>query len=368
MFYKENGTWKSVNELYYKESSSWKKTAALYHKRNGSWELVYIGGLPAEVRTSMIALFDGDTIPRGAQEANGENSTINLVSPACFLRSSASEGTYLGSDSHGHSYSGNTGGSPYWWDGSYSGTDGIYSHSHTMSHTHSAVSNLPPYYTVTPLMFVDRVTGDMIFFAESLPDNCVQDTSLDGSFIRCDTHENRGAIGGSETHDHPTQTFYTGYAGSWTGKIDGSKDGTSYSNEERNATHRHSFSHGHSGGNNIPEYYELMAVRFTGEFTNIPSGVIAFFVGTIPPEGWRVYTNTNNYWIRIGSNPGTTGGSNTHSHSISMNTSSYAGQRDYVTNNGNRTTARYGHRHSASHSHSGNNYPYSKEVMLCIKD
>jgi hypothetical protein len=84
-------------------------------------------------------------------------------------------------------------------------------------------------------------------------------------------------------------------------------------------SHTHVLSSGAvSSESNLPLYRDLKIIRYNnGTPANIPAGAIAIF-DTAPPSGWTRYNIQDNYFLRGAESAGTTGGSNTHSHTVDI--------------------------------------------------
>ncbi|MCA9348950.1 hypothetical protein KC878_02270, partial [Candidatus Saccharibacteria bacterium] len=171
-------------------------------------------------------------------------------------------------------------------------------------------------YSVIPEITSDDGMGHMLLFWDggTAPTgwtcvSCNPGEDFYQKFIRGDT--SYGATGGSDSHTHTadgnTDTSVTsGRSSAGSGIIRG---------------HTHTSTPTIGSASNLPVYRQLMVIRAddSGTPSTIPSGTIAPFDATVP-AGWTRYSTQDGYYIRGESTVGSTGGSNTHSHSISGTT------------------------------------------------
>lgn len=130
-----------------------------------------------------------------------------------------------------------------------------------------------------------------------------------------------GGTGGAATHTHTASGSVSITGNAAVGKA---QSGTVATNG-----HSHTFSPIISSSSNLPSYRQLKMIRYntTGEPATLPAGVIAVFDNTVP-TGWTQYSAQNGYYIRGESTAGTTGGSNTHTHTITGTTGTSTGGND----------------------------------------
>lgn len=178
------------------------------------------------------------------------------------------------------------------------------------------------------------------------------------TFIRGDA--TYGGTGGTTTHTHTASGTVDATAAAMPGRANA---GTGINSN----AHTHTFSPTIGSASNIPSYRQLEVIRYnsTGNPTTIPAGAIAFF-DTSVPAGWTQYSAQNGYYVRGEGTAGTTGGSNTHTHSITATTSAPTGGAGArVTNSTQANVSSSTHTHSVSgNTASTNNEPPYVEVIL----
>ena len=237
-----------------------------------------------------------------------------------FPRGSSSYGGTGGVSSHNHTFSGTTSsasevglGRPD--TGSYTFSYAYAPHSHSFSGTTSTDSNIPPYLSVIfekSSCIPREIDSTFIALFTSLPANWTRVSALDGRFPYGSS--SYGATGGSETHTH-TVSFTTG-GPSQTVTYTDAQSGTDQ--ERTTSTHTHSYS-GTVSGSNIPPYLDMIYASPTSS-SLLPNGMIAMF-DSLPPLGWTRFTALDGKFPRGASTYGGTGGSSSHSHTISGTTS-----------------------------------------------
>ena len=169
-----------------------------------------------------------------------------------------------------------------------------------------------------------------------------------------------GQQGGSETHTHSTS--YTCSAPSATLQRN---SGTAVTTAT--STHTHTCTVTVSTENHLPPFYTLKVIRYNGGVpSTLPAGVIALFPTTSLPSGWSLYTSADNRFIRGGPAVGS-GGSSTHSHSVSVSTGGPSQTVQLNTDPCDASTAypTNTHTHSGSGtSASASNFPPYTTVVL----
>lgn len=168
-----------------------------------------------------------------------------------------------------------------------------------------------------------------------------------------------GGTGGSATHTHTATgsvatTSASGVAWAQSGAV--SANG-----------HGHSYTPTISSESNLPTYRQLKIIRYdtTGEPTTLPTGVIGIFDNTVP-SGWTRYSAQDGYYVRGEGTTSTTGGSNTHTHSISGTTSAASGDTDNIKTNGTQVgvaTSTHDHTVSGTSASSSNEPPYTEVIL-----
>ncbi|MEN9920299.1 MAG: hypothetical protein RL538_192 [Candidatus Parcubacteria bacterium] len=132
-------------------------------------------------------------------------------------------------------------------------------------------------------------------------------------------------------------------------------------------THTHTYTPTIASASNLPSYRNLRVIQYTaaaGEPPSLPTGAIGIFDAAVP-SGWTRYSAQDGYYIYGENTPGTTGGSNTHTHAISGTTGAAAGgsyqSRGPDAANGSTPT----HTHTVSGATaSQSNEPRYVEVIL----
>ncbi|MEM3771669.1 MAG: hypothetical protein QXW80_05120, partial [Candidatus Micrarchaeia archaeon] len=125
-----------------------------------------------------------------------------------------------------------------------------------------------------------------------------------------------GATGGTSTHTHTVSYV------SCTQSSGVRYDGRTQVNYYPHQTHIHNSiaQQNISSASNEPLYRTLKFIKYSnGVPSTLPSGIIAIFATTTLPTNWSLYDSQNGYFLKGGSTV-STGGSNTHTHSVSITT------------------------------------------------
>ncbi len=169
-----------------------------------------------------------------------------------------------------------------------------------------------------------------------------------------------GTNGGAATHTHTA-----------TGNVDASAAtiGVDTNNQATPVVaHTHTYSPIIGTGSNLPTYRQLAIIQYnsTGEPPSIPAGAIAIFDASVP-SGWTAYTAQNGSFVRgeSTSTVATTGGSNTHTHTITGSTGQAASTVNVRNGDGLALTGGNNHTHviSTSTGSSSNVPPYREAVL-----
>lgn len=115
------------------------------------------------------------------------------------------------------------------------------------------------------------------------------------------------------------------------------------------ASHTHTYTPTIGTASNLPSYSELRVIQYTaaaGEPTTIPAGAIGIFdvASSSLPTNWNRYATPDGRYIYGENTPGTTGGSNTHTHTITGTTGGASGA-------GSRTRGGTANGSSLTHTH-----------------
>ena len=126
-----------------------------------------------------------------------------------------------------------------------------------------------------------------------------------------------GGTGGSDTHAHPNPGTLTSTTAPATNLI-----GT---NKAPNISYSHSHTTTVASGltaPNLPPYQSLLVIKYAnGVPSQIPANAIGIFTGTTVPSGWSQVYTTSSPFLRGNGSVGT-GGTETHTHSVVLNTTS----------------------------------------------
>jgi len=170
-----------------------------------------------------------------------------------------------------------------------------------------------------------------------------------------------GNTGGAATHTH-TYTTATVNASAGSASV-----GNGGANNYSTVAHTHTIVPTIGTANNLPSYRNLVIIQYNsaGEPTSIPTNAIAVFDATVP-SGWTRYAAQDGYYTRgeSAANRGTTGGSNTHTHTITGTTAGAAGATNDNTG-GATSIANTGHTHTISSATASNSSepPYIEVIL-----
>ena len=191
-------------------------------------------------------------------------------------------------------------------------------------------------------------TGSMLLMwaGANIPSGwtCVSCTGSDAFYQRFIVGSSTaGNNGGAATHTHTA----TGAVAATTNTVSlGTGGVTNYAS----VAHTHAYTPTIGTANNLPAYRNLVIIQnnSAGEPTSIPTGAIVLFDAAVP-SGWTRYSAQDGSYVRgeSAANRGVTGGSNTHTHTI---TGSLAASAGAVSNNnaGATSIANNGHTHTVS--------------------
>jgi len=215
-----------------------------------------------------------------------------------------------------------------------------------------------PYYTGTFFLFWDGSTDAPTDWS------CVSCNPGDpfyGRFIR--GYSSYGTTGGSATHNH-TATYWNETPSNYIQGMTGT--GTAV---RATAAHTHSSlsSETVAAASNYPRYRQLKVISYPGVPMTIPAGAIAIFNTTTLPSGWTNYTAEIGYFVFGNATSNTTGGSNNHTHGVTIGLTGSTGT-DIRRNPGSNPSvdvAVDGHTHTGSGTtaYSNNTPPYIGVVL-----
>jgi hypothetical protein len=195
-----------------------------------------------------------------------------------------------------------------------------------------------------------RIPQDVILIwtglNSNIPSGWTRETSLDDKFPKAWGSENPDVTGGALTHSHTVSPHtHTINSHTHTGSTGNDLGGTSQKDTSgvggAPSTHYHNFTSsdvvggtvGNSSNNtynsasNLPNYYEVIFIK-SGGTTGLPNNVIAYFDKSNIPLGWQECNGANGSpdlrgkYLKgapSGADAGGTGGSNTHTHTLSHN-------------------------------------------------
>ena len=357
MYKKVSGVWKEFLSAHKKISGAWKAMLTGYKKVSGVWKIIFSFG--SSLPENIICFVDG-TAPTGTTLCDGNNGTIDLIGK--YLRVASSESSAdAGSNTHSHSYSGYSGYDPAGHPDDGNRYSFMSRHRHTISHTHGAINHEPQYKNLAPCLPDKKILSTMLMYFDgsTIPTGWSQVNTYDGKFIRGGEDS---LTGGADTHTH----VYSGYSGySYTYlSADGGSNGVG-----TRSNHRHTINHTHGATNNIPEYYDLRLIKPDSDAGEIPSGVCAFFLGSVVPDGWSYFSAVEGKFIRVNASESGTGGSNTHTHSYSGNSGGYNPGNGDADAGGDDLCDDGTHYHSIAHTHgTTDNIPLHRGLLFCKKD
>jgi predicted ribosomally synthesized peptide with SipW-like signal peptide len=174
--------------------------------------------------------------------------------------------------------------------------------------------------------------------------------------------ETYGGTGGNTSHTHTASIVSVSTPVGTVTVQSGS------SNSATSSTHTHALSGALTvgSGSNLPVFRNLKVIQYNGIPSTIPAGAIAMFE-SIPSSGWTRYAAQDGSFIQGGADATTTGGSNTHVHSINGTLSSTTAV--LYNNNGSMSIARNTHTHTISgNSSAADTLPPFVTVILARAD
>lgn len=174
-----------------------------------------------------------------------------------------------------------------------------------------------------------------------------------------------GSTGGSPTHTH---TYSEAISSSNNAAVSEAwNSGAVAAN-----SHSHTLATTFGGSSNLPSYRQLKVIRHdtNDEPSTIPEGAIAIFDSSSLPSNWTRYGAQDGSYVRGEDTVGTTGGANTHSHTITTTIGAATGA-DYGSRGGQQQAqaAALGHTHTATGSTSSvDTQPPFIEAVLARAD
>jgi len=350
-------------------------SATIPHEVIGSCDSVSSVSGAADVSGSfeenLIAFATVSTDVSGWNKVDGSDVALDLIGK--YPKVHSSEGSTGGSETHDHgTFSGSSGGLS---NNKQSGSGenrviGARSHTHTINHTHPSVNNEPEYLKVLPVTDGDAIKTSMFLFYDggSAPSGWSALSAAIDKMYKCDLAPEATPTGGNADHSH----VHSGSTNAVTPSIttDNSADSSGGNKGVSPGNHSHSNTHTHVGGENYPLWHGLIPVKPDSETGELPSGICAFFKGSVIPDGWSAFSAADGKWIQGKSIAGATGGANTHNH-VSTNVTGYRNGEIACNSGGSAYAAAVssGHRHTMYHTESTvDNIPPYQELMFLKKD
>ncbi len=206
------------------------------------------------------------------------------------------------------------------------------------------------------ILTTNHTEPNMIAFFNSTPGgdwnvlNGVDDSlNLIGQYLR--GSNNQGTVSGSNTHEHTPSEFEVEYNAAI------NYGGTPGNQQFILRVHRtHKSTHGHSGDDNQPLFYEMIPAVGGSE---LPANTLLFYDGDVAPVGWTAWADVYDKFIKCASSAGGTGGAASHSHSYSGSSTNSVSTPDFQNDQtGGDMQSYLQHNHAMDHTHTeGNNYP-----------
>lgn len=354
-----SSAWKRVGPWWIGSSSAWKKILRGHVGISGAWKQFY-----EDIPANMIALF-----------AAAAPSPWNALSyTTCYPWPSDTVGSsYYFSMTHTHG----SVTAVFANCGTTDADDAIIRYnrmaqhgaSHNYAHSHGAEDHQPLYQEwrgASANGARSIPTSAILFFnGTSIPSGWKRATYTDGRYVRMNS-SGAGGTGGNLSH------YGHSHADSaYDAAIVARQGGTSITQPVA-ANHNHTVPN-HNAKLNDPLYINLDAISpDTNPAYSIPSGVVAFFLGSTVPAGWSVYSAALGRFIKVTSSSiEGTGGNVQHEHAEGYLTSgTYAGSTGVGGLDG-EPCATPSHAHIVTHTHSadyGNTMPLAYPFLICRKD
>jgi hypothetical protein len=235
------------------------------------------------------------------------------------------------------------------------------------THTHNNVSFVIPSVTALPA-YLDMIVcsntklivkqNTVSYFATTVPSGFTQFSALNSKFPR--GNSSYGGTSTTTTHTH-TVTAVT------TSSISATMTCPAGGQTAPSGAHTHTFAAFTTGSGTQTPSYKTAIYGLASSDIKAPSGIIEM-TDVVPPLGWTQYTGLNGYFPLGSATFGTTGGSATHTHSISARTSSgYSGSTTCTLLTPTQVPLTHTHTTSATTSGTASNLPPYINVMLIQK-
>lgn len=270
----------------------------------------------------MLLLYDGATTPTG-WECVSCNPAEDFYQR--FFRGSDAYGATGGSVTHTHTANGSVGAANGNTSENQGGTGlAANTHTHSLSFSIEEGNNLPPYRQLKVIRALTsgvptQLPEDSIaFFDAAVPIGWTRYNVQDGLYIR--SEDTVGTTGGSLTHTNPVSGNLGASSGGQTsGRTNGSTQATALNG------HTHTITGNTTSANHEPPYRETILGQLNSA-SSVPQNLISMWDGP-PPTTWANLSEdvSQPYYQRFvkpAASYGGVGGSETHSHSTSVITSS----------------------------------------------
>jgi hypothetical protein len=310
-----------------------------YATRSGTCDNAFSGETYVDVTTSSGDIRYADN----SSPSDGANATANVNDPD--IGNTVITQTYEEANNV-TSTSSIADGEDGMWDFSLVDFSAPASTSYCLRVVFSDGSTLDNYDQIASLI-TDNGEGHMLLYFDgaTIPTGweCISCTSQDDFYQRFARGESTyGATGGSASHNHTGD----GAIGASNSNTISNISGTSIATLD----HTHTFDPIFSSESILPNYRQLKVIRAetSGVPTTLPTGSIALFDAAVP-TGWTRYAAQDGFYVRGEGTAGTTGGSNTHSHSVTGITGGSVNELDATGGFfGTVAAAVSGHTHSVS--------------------
>ncbi len=243
---------------------------------------------------------------------------------------------------------------------SNSGLNTSLNHYHNITITMNSPSSdiLPPYLDMIFCSNTDLIIKDnqVALFTTSVPSGFTRFSALDSKLPR--GNSTYGASSSTTTHTHTLNGNITTAGPSATGTC------ASGSTQVPTSTHTHTSTSPTAGnGTMMPEYLTMIYGQADTD-TMAPSGTITMS-NAIPPLGWNRFSTLDSKFPYGSSSYGTTGGSTTHTHSVSATTGNESATVGCATTTPT-TTRVLTHTHTVSGNlnSASNNPPYIETLFI----
>jgi len=357
-----SGSWKEIVNLALGLSGSFRSASSASLGISGVWKEIFSS---SKIPENLVALF------ASAPDSPWDPLSYSGVFP---LGAEAEGESDLYSDTHEHATSvanvfGNCTSVSLSTQGETANTMGFHSTEHNYNHTHSATDHKPPYqeWRGAKANGAKSIPANAILFfsGTTLPDGWSRSSYTADKYVRLNS-SGTGGTGGNATHTH-THPNATATAGK---TVKRKKSSREY--RAAVAIHTHTVP-SHAATNNAPPYIILDAISPDEEWSaDVPSGVVAFFVGDTVPDGWSVYSDAIGKFVKLNSTGVGTTSSAGSSHNHVFNDTSGPGpaQNKLGIASGMLNPTNL-HTHPVSHTHdadSNNSMPKARELLICKKD